>query len=172
MKTEFRYGFIFALIVVAYVMIEHFAGVNTTRHDIGQYSRIGGALVPILGVFFGIRAKRRELAGGMSWAQGVRSGALVAVTQTILTTIWFYVYATFVNPQFMDTMLEYERSKMATAGMSSGEVGAAIDSMRNLYSFPTMQIFQLVIGILYGTVFAMIFSAFLRKKPVRSAPAV
>src|SRR5687768_12658197 len=129
MKTEIKYGVLFAAIVAVYVMIEHFAGVNTTRHDIGQYTRFGGVLVPVLGVFFGIRAKRAELGGTLTFGQGVKTGALVAVIQTTLTTIWFLFYATVVNPTFLDTMLEFERTKMAAAGMSESDLTTGVNSM-------------------------------------------
>ena len=98
MKTEVKYGVLFALIVVVYVLLEHFLGINTTRHDIGQYSRLAGGLVPILGIFFGIRSKRNhELNGVMTFGQGVKTGLLIAVIQTTLTTIWFLFYSTFID---------------------------------------------------------------------------
>jgi hypothetical protein len=164
MKTEIRYGIIFALIVVVYVMIEHFLGFNTTRHDIGQYTRLAGVLVPILGIFFGIRAKRQELNGRMIFGQGVKTGFLIAVIQTTITTLWFWFYGTVVNPQFMDTMLEFERAKMAAAGTDANTIATGIARMKSLYSTPTLQIFQEVLGIVYGTVFALIFSFFLRTR--------
>ncbi len=165
MKTELRYGVIFAGVVIVYVMIEHFLGLNTTRHDIGQYTRFGGVLVPILGIFFGIKAKRdKELNGTISFGQGVRTGFLIAIIQTTLTTLWFWFYGTVVNPQFLDTMLQFERSKMVASGVAESAMTASLDRMKTLFSFPNLQIFQEVLGILYGTIFAVIFSAFLKKK--------
>lgn len=165
MKTELKYGVIFAIVVVVYVMIEHFLGLNTTRHDIGQYTRFGGVLIPIIGIFVGIRAKRdRELNGSITFGQGVKTGFLIAVVQTTITTLWFWFYGAVLNPQFTDTMLEFERSKMLLAGRDEIAVRATIDRLKTIYSFPYLQLAQEVAGILYGTVFAIIFSAFLKKK--------
>ena len=117
MRTELKYGVMFAGIVVVYVMLEHLLGINTTRHDIGQYSRLAGVLVPIVGIFFGIKAKRdKELNGTMRFWQGVKTGFLIAVIQTTLTTLWFLFYGRVINPQFFDSMLEFERSRMIAAG--------------------------------------------------------
>ena len=164
MKTELKYGVIFAAIVIVYVMIEHFLGFNTTRHDIGQYSRLAGVLVPIIGIFMGIKAKRKELNGNLTFGQGVKTGFLIALIQTTITTLWFWFYGTVVNPQFVNTMLEFERSRMLARGTDAADARATIDRLKALYSFPFLQLAQEVAGILYGTIFAMIFSAFLKKK--------
>ena len=165
MKTEIRYGVFFALIVVVYVMIEHLLGFNTTRHDIGQYSRFAGILVPIIGVFFGIKAKReKDLNGIMTFRQGVKAGVIVAVVQTTITTLWFLLYGEIINPEFMDTMLEFERTKMLADGMTESAVTEQLAAMRTMFAPPNLQIFQELIGIAYGSLFAAIFSAFLKKK--------
>lgn len=89
MKTELRFGILFGSIAIAYVLVEHVLGFNSTRHDIRQYTRLAGVLIPVLGIFFGIKAKRdSELSGALSFGQGVRTGFLIAVIQTTITTIW------------------------------------------------------------------------------------
>ncbi len=165
MRTELKYGVMFAGIVVVYVMLEHLLGINTTRHDIGQYSRLAGVLVPIVGIFFGIKAKRdKELNGTMRFWQGVKIGFLIAVIQTTLTTLWFLFYGRVINPQFFDSMLEFERSRMIAAGTAESIVSATIAGKRAFLAVPKFQVFQEVLGISYGVVFAAIFSAFLRTK--------
>lgn len=167
MKTEIKYGVLFAGIVVIYVLIEHVLGINTTRHDIGQYTRLAGILVPILGIFFGIRAKRKnELSGTISFGQGVKTGFIIAVIQTTLTTFWFWFYGTIINPQFLDTMLAFERGQMLAAGIAPDIINASVEAKRAFFTVPKFQIFQEVLGISYGTLFAAIFSAFMRtRKP-------
>lgn len=165
MKTEVKYGVLFAAIVIVYVMIEHFLGLNTTRHDIGQYSRLAGVIVPILAIFFGIKAKRdKELNGVMTFGQGVKTGFLIAVIQTTLTTIWFLFYSTVINPEYLDTMLAFEGSQMLAAGTPEGVIAADVESKRAFFRVPYFQIFQLVLGIAYGVVIAVVVSFFLRTK--------
>ncbi|MBI1806140.1 MAG: DUF4199 domain-containing protein [Ignavibacteria bacterium] len=166
MKTEIKYGVIFAGIVVLYVLTEHFLGFNTTRHDIGQYTRYAGVLVPILGILFGIREKRKkELNGIMTFGQGVKTGFWIALIQTTITTLWFLLYANVINPGFLDTMLEFERSTMAAAGTTEASIIQQLDQKRTFFAFPTFQIFQEGLGIAYGVLFAAMFSFFLKRKP-------
>lgn len=170
MKTELKYGVLFAGVVVVYVMIEHFLGFNTTRHDIGQYTRLMGILAPIIGIFFGIREKRnKDLNGVMTFGQGVKAGFWVALIQTTITTAWFLLYGNVINPEFMDTILAFEESTMIAAGVPEATITQELDRMRSMFAFPTLQIFEEVLGISYGVFFAAIFSFFLRSKP--AAPA-
>lgn len=168
-KLEIRYGILFALIVVVYVMLEHFLGLNTTNHQMGQYTRFGGVLVPIIGVFFGLLAKRNEI-GSLSIKQGLRSGFIVALVQTSITTLWFLIYPYFINPEFYSTMLEFEKQKLIAQGLSNADVNTKLETLRTMFSVPVQPIFQMVIGVAYGVFFAFIFSIFLRKssKPVSS----
>jgi hypothetical protein len=165
MKTEIKYGVIFAAIVIVWVMFEHVMGYNSARQDIGEYTRLAGILIPIIGVFFGIKAKRdKDLAGAMTWGQGVKAGAAVAIVQTTITTLWFLIYALWINPQFMETMLAFERSKMLAAGTATAEVDASIAMMSKFYALPYFQMFQEAFGIISGVVFAIIFSLFLKRR--------
>ena len=164
MKTELRYGIIFAGVVVVYVMIEHVLGFNTVRHDIGQYTRLAGVLVPIIAIVLGVRAKRRELNGQLTFGQGVKTGFLIAVIQTTLTTLWFLFYGSVINPEFVNTMLEFERTKMTNAGSTTAEINSSIGTMRTLYSFPYLQLFQEVIGVIYGLIVAVLAAAIFRRR--------
>lgn len=166
MRTELKYGLIFGIAVMAYVMVEHFMGFNTVRHDIGEYTRLGSIIIPVLALFFGIREKRnKDFGGHMTLVQGVKTGVLIAFVQTTLTTLFFFLYAEIINPDFLNTVIEYQRTKMAQAGVLENEIRTAINQIRTMYSIPLQPVFQMIIGLLYGTVFSAIFSLFLRKEP-------
>ena len=160
-KLEIRYGILFALIVIVYVMLEHFLGLNTSNHQMGQYTRFGGVLVPILGIFFGLNAKCKEL-GSLSTKQGIRSGFIIALIQTSLTTLWFLIYPNFINPEFYSTMLEFEREKMIAQGLSQTEVTEKLETLKTMFSVPVQPIFQMIVGVIYGVFFAWVFSLFFR----------
>ncbi|MGH9970192.1 MAG: DUF4199 domain-containing protein [Pyrinomonadaceae bacterium] len=165
MKTELKYGLIFSLVVVVYVMIEHALGFNTTRHNIGQYTRLGGVLVPIVALFLGIKEKRnKELNGRLTFGQGVKTGVLIAVIQTTLTTLFFFVYGNIINPDFLPTLLEFERTKMSSGGYPEAEISAQLERLKAMYSLPVQPIFQMMIGISYGFVLSLLFSALLKRK--------
>ena len=166
MRTEIRYAVGFALIVIVYVMIEHFLGFNTTRHDIGQYTRLTGVVVPALAVFFGIRAKRQnDLNGAMTFGQGVKAGAFIALVLAALTMLWFWLYSSVINPHFVETMLQFETAKLTASGASEAAIGENISGLRSMYSFPTMQIFLLIAGFVEGLLAALVSSLLLRKGP-------
>jgi hypothetical protein len=164
-KLETRYGVLFAFVVIAYVMVEHFIGINNTRHDIGEYSRFAGVLAPIIGIFFAIKAKRDKAPGGLlTMKRGIKAGTIVAIVQTTITTAWFTLYGNVINPTFLSSLLEYEKNKMLVAGTGAAAIEAKLNQMQTLYSLPVQPIFQEAFGITYGIVFAVIFSLFLKRR--------
>ena len=165
MRIEMKYGVMFGFAVMLYVMIEHVLGFNTTRHDIGEYTRFGAVIIPVIGVFVGIKMKRnRDLKGVMTFGEGIKAGVIIAVVQTTLTTIFFLFYGSLINPDFLNSVIEFQRQKMVLAGAAEAEITSAMDQLRTMYSFPVQPLFQMVIGLLYGVVFSALFSLFLRKE--------
>ena len=164
MKTELKFGVGFALAVIVYVLIEHFLGFNSTNHKIGQYSRVLTLILPVLATYYGIRAKRNDQFGVLTFGQEVKTGLLIAIIQTTLTTLWFLLYAAVINPDFLQTLIRFERSSMAAAGAIEPEIAPRIERLRWMYSFPVMPVFQFVIGTAFGTLCAVVFSWFLEKK--------
>jgi hypothetical protein len=164
MKTELKFGVGFAAAVMVYVLIEHVLGFNTTNHETGQYSRLIALIFPILATYYGIRAKRDNQFGSLTFGEGVKAGFLIALIQTTLTTLWFLFYAAVVNPEFLETLIRFERSRMAAAGAIEPEIAPKIEQLRWMYSLPVMPIFQMAAGTAFGTIWAVVFSWFLQKK--------
>lgn len=164
MKTELKFGVGFAVAVIIFVLIEHVLEFNTTRHDIGQYTRMLALIFPVLATYYGIRAKRNDQFGILTFGQGVKTGFLIALILATLTTLWFLFYVAVINPDFLETLVRFKRSSMANTGAIEPEIAPTIARLRWMYSFPVMPIFQLVAGTAFGTLCAVLFSWFLQKK--------
>lgn len=164
MKTELKFGAAFAGALIVYVLIEHLLGFNTTRHDIGQYSRMLEWLFPILGTYYGIRQKRTDQFGVLTYGQGVRTGLLVSLILAALAALWALLYLAAINPEFLDTLIRFERSSMAAAGAIEPEIAPTIERLRWIYSLPVMPIVYLIAATAVGTLSALVFSWFLQKK--------
>lgn len=171
MKSELRYATGFAVLTVVYTLIEHFLGFNTFNHRVGQYTRLAGIVFPIAAVYLGIRARRGECEAGSSFTflRGLRAGFLVAVFLSVFTSLWFLLYGNVINPDFLGTLLDFEKTRMIDAGTPVAEVDASIDQLRTMYSFPVQPLVQTLLGIAYGTFFAAVFSIFMRRKASASS---
>lgn len=100
----------------------------------------------------------------MTFGQGVKTGLMIAVIQTMLTTLFFLLYGNLIKPDFLPTMLEFERTKMVAAGQSESEITAQLGRLSTMYSLPVQPLFQMIIGVTYGFIVSLVFSALLKKK--------
>ncbi len=167
MKIEFQYAAGVLSVVIVYTMIEHVLGLNSVNHEIGQYTRLAGILFPLLAIYLGMRARRGEAGEGapFTFLRAFRSGFLVASFLAVLSSLWFLLYGSVINPEFLDTLLAFERNRMLAAGASVPDVSAAVDRLRTMYSFPVQPVVQTVLGIAYGTFFAALAALLMRRRP-------
>ena len=173
METETRYALGVQVVVIVYTMIEHFLGFNSANHAVGQYTRLAGVLFPLVAIFLGMRAKRREQEPGsaFTFGRGLRTGFLTAAILSLLSALWFLFYGNVVNPDFLPTLLEFERDRMIASGADPAGVAAAIDRLRTMYSYPVQPVVQTVLGIVYGTFFAAVIALLMRRKGSTAASA-
>ncbi len=167
MKIEIKYGLYTALGVCLWKMAEHFLGFSTTRLEIGQFTRVFLILLPIVMIILGIREKRDfDFKGELDFYDGIKCGVLIAVVFGAITAVFFLVYQTYINPDYVERLVEFERSRMIGDGIAEKDIAAKIDAMKTMNSFPALVIFQFVGSIVSGLAIAIIGSLILRKKSV------
>ncbi len=173
MNSELRYAAGFAALTVAYTMVEHVLGFNSVNHEVGQYTRLAGIVFPVAAVYLGIRSRRAQRADGspFTFVSGLRTGFIVALVLSVITALWFLLYGNVINPEFLGTLLEFEKDRMIAAGTPEAEVAANIDRLRTMYSFPVQPVVQTLLGVAYGTFFAAVFAILMRRKGTTAADA-
>jgi hypothetical protein len=77
----------------------------------------------------------------------------------------FVVYHHFINPSWLDFILDYERETMLQSGLGAGELAARLDAVR-VGNSDLAQIVGGFIGtIVLGLIISLVISLFLRKRP-------
>ena len=99
-----RMALLALVFTIAWTLVEHYAGFNTTRHDIGQYTRM---VVPL--VFYVL------VVYAIPFARALRIGAATAVIFGALSAFWFAIYAEIINPAYASTLREFELKKLENA---------------------------------------------------------
>jgi hypothetical protein len=168
MRTEVKYALGFAALGVGYVLFEHVMGFMTERHDIGQYTRLGSAVFPTLAIALGLRARRRQLGGTITFRQGFETGALITVSFAAVMACFYVLYGTLINPQFVPTYLEYERVRMLAAGASAEEIQEKAAEITTFLSLPVLPLMQFGMTTVFGLVVSAIASVVLSRKRAKS----
>lgn len=138
MKITLKYGIAVTVVVAAWVALKHFVlhfeGPRAQIVDVAVFN-----LAAIVGLTMGIRAKRKTNGGWLTFVRGWKTGIAIAVTYSILTSLYFLFLLAVVEPKLMQQEGETSYVK-AFAGVS-------------------------IAFALFGTVLSAIISLFLKKKP-------
>ena len=165
MKLEVKYGLITGGGIALWVLGEFVLGLHTVRLDLGEYSGYLSIIVPIIVFYFALKEKKdKELNGMLSIKQALKSGFLISLVAGTVIALFFYVYPTFINPQWMQLGLEFERNKMIASGVPLEQVLAQIDDLQALYTVPVQMGAAFVGTILQGVIISLAMALVLRKK--------
>ena len=138
MKLALKYGIAVTVVIAAWVAVKHFV-----LHFEGPRAQIADLVVfnlsAIVGLTMGIRAKRKTNAGWLTFIQGWKTGISIAVTYSILTSLYFVMLLIVVGPK----MMQQEGEASYVKAFLGASIGFA----------------------LFGTVFSAIIALLLKKKP-------
>jgi len=102
-------------ISIIWTIIEHFLGYNTTKHEIGQYTRMLVAIVFYILVVLAIYQVRKQQNGALRFVEGFKTGTIVSVLYSAGVSIWYALYGEIINTQYKPSLLAFERSKLEAA---------------------------------------------------------
>ena len=156
-----RTAIILVIITIIWTLIEHFLGYNTTRHDIGQYTRMVTPFLFYFGIGIAVMMKRKHENNTLGFAEGFRTGLGVTAIYSVLSTLWLALYAELINPEFKPTLLAFEKEKLVAAGTSPAEMETEMiqaDAMTggSITSYVYLLIFTIIAGVIVSLLAALI----------------
>ncbi|MGA9997194.1 MAG: DUF4199 domain-containing protein [Pyrinomonadaceae bacterium] len=163
MRTEIKFGLILGLGICAYTIIAHLLGFYTTNIRTGKYGDVAITLLPVVTLFLAIREKR-NLKGSLTLLEGLKTGLLVALISFPISTAFLWIYHHFINPNWLEFILAYERDSMARAGVSAAEIASRLNAQRAGNSDLAQLVGGLIGTIILGLVLSLIFSLILRRR--------
>ncbi len=100
MKRALKYGIAVEVVIAAWLALKHFV-----LHFEGPRAQIVDIVVfnlsAIVGLALGIRAKRKTNGGWLTFVEGWKTGISIAVTYSILTSLYFLFLLALVGPKLM-----------------------------------------------------------------------
>ncbi len=170
MRPEFKYGLISGAGLCLWIMLEYLLGFHTTRPDIGTYTGLLSNLIPLTMLFLLLRAKRAAVYDGrLSLGAGIGAGVLASFIAALLVYSFLVTYTHFINPTWIDQMLEAKVAQQRAAHVPEGIIQESITATRDAYT-PGGQVFTILVGMTtMGGLFAFILTLLVRQLPHRAA---
>jgi hypothetical protein len=117
-KIALKYGIGVTLVIAAWVALKHFIlhleGANAQFADIAVFN-----FAAIVGLMMGIKERRIANGDRLTFGQGFTTGVSIAITYSILTSLYFLFLLVVVGPKMMQQAGETSYLK-AFLGVSIG----------------------------------------------------
>ncbi|MFQ5605591.1 MAG: DUF4199 domain-containing protein [bacterium] len=165
MNPEVKFGIITGVGVCLWVLGEYFLGFHTTKLAVGKYSGYFSIIIPVVTIYLTLKQKRDyEYAGTLSIGQGIKAGLILSIISAVITTLFFMVYNRFINPDWMELAMEWEKNNLIAAGATEIEISVAMAQFESMNSLPYQIFTGLLIPPIVGSFIALVQTLILRRK--------
>lgn len=154
--TAVRYGVLIGLVSIIYTFITF-----ATEQEGNQLLAWGSlVIIPVIGIFLAHKAFKQVNAGFMAYGQGLGIGVVASLVAGALTTLFSYIYRTFIDPDMPARMLEAARAKLEEAGtMSEAQVNQMLAMTTKFSTGPLGIAVGLLTTVVLGFIFSLVIAA-------------
>ena len=164
-NTSVRFGIIASIAFILWVCIEHALGYNTTKMEVGQYTRLASAYLFWLFIIITIIVKKKESGGSISFAQSMKTALLMIIVYSFITAIWLAIYQHFINPDFYSFLRKFSIDQFKAERKSELEITRALKEIDMMYNGSAFSFFMyFVFSTIAGSVIAFIASLIIRSR--------
>ncbi|WP_276372521.1 DUF4199 domain-containing protein [Chryseolinea sp. H1M3-3] len=158
-STGIRYGVINGVIGIAYFLILTMADIDMSK----GFGRWGGTIITIVIVFLAHKYFKENGDGYMSFGQGVGIGFWTGLVSAVISSLFTYIYAKFIDPSFISTIREKAIEDMEAKGQSQEQIDAAMKFVEMFTSAEAILVMGVIFGVLIVVIVALIISIFTQK---------
>jgi hypothetical protein len=143
MKVALKYGLLITLGVALWIIVAHtlVPNPNSAVHTLG--AGVFFNLLEVVGIYFGIKAKGKEVGGALTFKDGLKTGVSIAFVYGISVSLFFVGVIAFLG-----TKLMHVDPSMTTQPMSRIVVGA----------FAGLFIGAVLFGLFYSAVISFLLA--------------
>ena len=149
-----RYGLLLGLVSVIFSFIQ-----LTFISDPETPLRWLSILILIVGIVLAHKQFKQLNGGFMSYGEGVGIGAIMSAVSGIIGGLFTYIYFTFIDPTYMQRVMELTRSRMEERGMTDAQVDQAMGMTEKFATGPLSMLFTILGALLMGVILSLIISA-------------
>jgi hypothetical protein len=121
-------------------------------------------------LFFAMKSRKNDtLNGFMSYGEGFGTGMLILVVGGLITSIYTFVFYTFIDTEFMTKMLEISRTEMLKKDMSDEQIEQALEMSKKFMSPIMMAVFGYLASLFIGLIISLILAAVTKKENPNAA---
>jgi len=166
--TILRYGLIGALVFIVYALIGNLTGMTSPGAGFGMMAlNLLISLVLFVGVIvIAVRNFRdSENNGFISFKNAFLIGLGVVVIIGILNGLFTYLYATVIEPDYLETVLGETERMYERFNMSEDQIEELMAQMRDTMTPGRLLIQSLIGSVIMGAIVSAIVGAIMKRNP-------
>lgn len=157
-SVAIKYGVINGLLAIIFFLILDFAGLTDNK-----YLNWVGIIISAVLIFLAQKEYLREGDGYLNYGQGVGLGTLLSLVGATISSIFTFIYIKFINPAFLENLVEAQRMSMEEQGLSDDQIEQAMSISEKFMSPPMMLVMGIIGGVIVGVIISLIISAINKK---------
>ncbi|MES2697208.1 MAG: DUF4199 domain-containing protein [Verrucomicrobiota bacterium] len=170
MKIPLTYGAFIALGGALLTLVLYFLGFHDSAEKLQTAQWVGGGIGFILTItllLLAMREKRARFSVNEDWGYGnaLGVGILTGLVGSVLGAIFYYVYASQINPDLSEHILQAQRQAMEAKGMSAAKFEQAEPMMRKFMTPGFTAAMQCLMAIVLSVLLSLILAIFVRQRP-------
>jgi len=155
-----NYGLITGAVLIVYSLLLYIANLylNKSLGYVGYVFLLGGMV-------WGTLEYRKKVTNGfLTYGQAFSSCFLIGLFAGILGAIYMFIFAQFINPGFVNEIIEQARIQMQAKNLTDDQIETALSYTRKFTSPVMMMIWGLVGYALVSVVLGLLAAIFLKKE--------
>lgn len=160
-KDSFTHGILMGLALIAVSLILHLL----------DLSREPWAIVPSVVVMWTLitlgllQIRNRKLDGFISYGKALGTGTLLSLVAAMLLAIYTYIFLEFIDPGFIDSIMEKAYNDMQAQGSSEAEIDMAMKITEGFTNPFVMAFTGIFTNVLLGFLGSLIIAAAVKREP-------
>lgn len=159
-NTAIKFGIIAGLVSIILSLVFYFTNV-----EYNSWSRYVSMLVTMVMIFIGVKIIADENANKfISFGSLFKAGMYITLIFTIISIIYYFLYTNFINPDFMDGLMQSQKEQMAAKGLSEEKIEMAMEMTQKFSSPVLTSIFSFITFSIMGAISSAIGAAVFKKE--------
>ncbi|WP_271784009.1 DUF4199 domain-containing protein [Aquimarina algiphila] len=161
-KFSINYGIILGLILILIHVLMYVSGMLLEGKQWPMY--LYYAIFPAF-VIFAISAYKKKNSGFLTLGQALKTGISIAALSGLVYAIYNGIFNFFIEPDFIDQMMEVTREKMMeNPNMTEEQIEMSIKFAKKLGGPIIGSAFFILLSVFFGFIYSLIGGLIMRKK--------
>lgn len=101
MKIALKYGLLITAVLIAWILIVRFGMGVGPDSSVNILAPILFNVTAIIAIFLGMRARKRELIGGLGFKEGVKMGMAISLVYAVSACLFFMIEYLVAGPELL-----------------------------------------------------------------------